>query len=341
MKKATIVAVAVLAASATTATPSKCGMAPTIDFIFRTFQTHPLVLLGEQHRRKEFHEFLQALLQDPRFLRAIDDVVVEFGNGKYQSVIDRYVSGAAVDDGELQRVWRDTTQIVTWDSPVYRDFFRSVRALNARHPHHPVRVLLGDPPIDWSTVRTADDYGRFADRDRFFTNVVEREVLARNHRGLLISGNEHVIRTGKAEPASAHPGAGELLRTERPGTSYAIFTVPPRRPLSGLADCHPVALDTAGDIGAHPFSEMMESGVMVRRIVDGKPRWMPMSSKNSPPLREKADAVIWLGATTTEVAAPADVWTDAAYLAEVRRRAKIMSDFFGLDLTADLPPMKP
>ncbi|HKB72406.1 MAG TPA: hypothetical protein VKH46_16330, partial [Thermoanaerobaculia bacterium] len=178
MKKATIVAVAVLAASAaTTATPSKCGTAPTIDFIFRTFQTHPLVLLGEQHRRKEFHEFLQALLQDPRFLRAIDDVVVEFGNGKYQSVIDRYVSGAAVDDGELQRVWRDTTQIVTWDSPVYRDFFRSVRALNARHPHHPVRVLLGDPPIDWSTVRTADDYGRFADRDRFFTNVVEREVL--------------------------------------------------------------------------------------------------------------------------------------------------------------------
>jgi hypothetical protein len=296
-------------------------------------------MLGEQHRRKEFHEFLQSLVRDARFLETVDDVVVEFGSGRYQQVMDRYIGGGDVDEKELERAWHDTTQIVVWDSPVYRDFFRSIRELNARRSRRKVRVLLGDPPIDWAAVRTATDYGKYADRDRYFVDVVQNEVLARHRRGLLIYGNEHVLRAGRNEPPAKHPGAGDLLAAERPGMAFSIFTVPPSRPLAGLSDCAPFALETSGEIGSRSFSEMMEPGVMVQRIVDGQPRWVPMTAENSPPLREKADAVLWLGSKTSEVMPPPEVMAERSYLVELHRRAKIMSDFYGFDLTADLPPL--
>ena len=339
---ASVVVASILSVSAGRAAPGpeRCGTAPTVDFIFRAFRDHPVLFLGEQHRRREFHEFLDTLLRDGRFPTTVDDVVVEFGSGRLQSVADRYVAGENVSEKELERIWRDTTQIVTWDSPLYHDFFVSIRKLNSANPRHQVRVLLGEPPIDWAAVRTAADYGRYAERDRFFANVVETEVLARHHRGLLIYGGEHVLRTAKAEPSSKHPGAGELVRQERPGASYAIYTVPPKRPLAGLGDCYPIAVDTSGEIGSHAFSELMEPGLMVQRIVEGKSQWVPMSAENSPPIREKADALLWLGPKETTVPGPSDVWSDQSYLAEVHRRAKIMSDFYGFDLAADLPKVE-
>jgi len=71
-------------------------------------------------------------VRDRRFADAFDDIVVEFGNAKYQEVIDRFVRGEDVPYDVLRQVWQNTTQpIHIWDLPVYEEFFRIVRAVNA------------------------------------------------------------------------------------------------------------------------------------------------------------------------------------------------------------------
>jgi hypothetical protein len=45
-----------------------------------------------------------------------------------------------------------------WERPIYEQFVGAVREVNLPlATQRRLRVLLGDPPIDWNDVRTADD----------------------------------------------------------------------------------------------------------------------------------------------------------------------------------------
>lgn len=50
------------------------------------------------------HEFLRRLVRDPRFPPAFQDIVVEFGNPRYQGVMDRYIAGERPGRGAAARV---------------------------------------------------------------------------------------------------------------------------------------------------------------------------------------------------------------------------------------------
>ena len=132
--------------------------------ILDMFKTHEIVALAEgNHGNEQGHAFRLALIRDPRFPAAVNDIVVEFGNALYQDVIDRFVQGQP-SRIKLRRVWQDTTQRGTvWDRPIYEAFYRAVRDVNATLPvERRLRVLLGDTPMDWyapqrsSTLRTDD-----------------------------------------------------------------------------------------------------------------------------------------------------------------------------------------
>src|ERR1700751_1935794 len=117
-----------------------------------------MVGIGESHGLQNHHDALQLLLADPRLPEVVDDIVVEFGNARYQDTMDRFIAGHPVADAELRAVWRNTTQSPrqTWDAPVYEQFYRTVRAVNwARRGGRQTRVLLGDPAIDWVAVADA------------------------------------------------------------------------------------------------------------------------------------------------------------------------------------------
>ena len=67
-----------------------------------------------------------------------------------------------------------------------------------------IRVLAGDPPIDWTELKSAEEYKRFQEqREAFFAQVVIEQVLDRGERALLISGVGHLIRTNPW-PGSSH-----------------------------------------------------------------------------------------------------------------------------------------
>ena len=105
-------------------------------------------------------------------------------------------------------VWTDTTQQSgVWNDPIYRQFFERIRALNRdRAPAERIRVVLGDPPIDWAditqTVDCNDSDPRCLDhwilrRDQHFASVVQASI-DRGRRVLIIAGAGHVLRNPDA-----------------------------------------------------------------------------------------------------------------------------------------------
>src|SRR5262249_3546648 len=135
---------------------------PAVDLMLAAFDQHPLVALsdGAGHGQLETKDFFAALIRDRRFAPTVRNIVIEFGNARYQAVLDRYIGGESVDRDELRHVWEDTTQTSgIWSLPIYEHMLADVRSANAGLPSAKrIRVVAGDPPIDWSAVTSpADD----------------------------------------------------------------------------------------------------------------------------------------------------------------------------------------
>jgi len=86
-------------------------VADPVSVILDAVASRPLVALSEgQHWNEQRHRFRLKLIQDPRFVAAFDDIVVEFGSSRYQKLMDRFVAGADVARGSLRQAWQNTTQ---------------------------------------------------------------------------------------------------------------------------------------------------------------------------------------------------------------------------------------
>ncbi|HLG16618.1 MAG TPA: hypothetical protein VJH03_19260 [Blastocatellia bacterium] len=116
-----------------TSEPSPAVPIDPIGGVIEAFETHEIVALDEgDHANDRGHAFRASLLRNPRFSAVVDHIVVEFGSARYQAVMDRFVGGEDVPPQSLRRVWQDTTQPHDlWDGPVYEEFFRAVRDVNA------------------------------------------------------------------------------------------------------------------------------------------------------------------------------------------------------------------
>jgi erythromycin esterase-like protein len=241
---------------------------PAADAVVAAFGRHRVVAFGETHGSAAQHEFLRELLADPRLLGIMRVVAVEFGTARHQEMIDRYVAGDAVAAEELARVWTETTQRSgVWEQPVYREFFATIRELNAdRAPSQQLRVLLGDPPIDWSTITAETDCNEqdpscldhwLFRRDEHFAGVVQAALDA-GERVLVIAGAGHVLHHPAAEGT---PSISDLLDERQPDTTWVLAApsgslpnelralVPEsHEPLAVLLDRAPAAALDAGSV---------------------------------------------------------------------------------------------
>jgi hypothetical protein len=166
-----------------------------ITAILDAFKTHPIVALSEGiHNNEQSFQFRLALIRDPRFAMTVNDIVVESGSSKHQDVMDRFVRGESVEEKVLRRAWQDTTAPdQVWDVPMYEEFFRAVRDINKSLPRErQLRVLLGEPPFEWEKA-TRDEWLKL-NRDAFPADLIQREVLAKGRRALVVYGNLHLIK---------------------------------------------------------------------------------------------------------------------------------------------------
>ncbi len=88
------------ACSRPTATPNHLGdisAVPAADYLVNAFDRFPLVAFSEpRHGAGGTREFLTSLVRHPRFAGTVNDIVVEFGNARYQDIADRYIAGEPI-----------------------------------------------------------------------------------------------------------------------------------------------------------------------------------------------------------------------------------------------------
>jgi hypothetical protein len=278
----------------------------------------PLVALGETHGIKEYGAFLELLIGNEEITNQLDDIVVEFGSADHQGVMDRYVAGEPVSAAAMDEVLRDTTQLLVWDSPVYANVFSAVRRANQRRPAaRPIRVLLGDPPIDWAGTRTHEDHLKISnERDRHFAALVEREVLAKGRKALLLAGRFHALKQG-----SSRETVGSLLEQRHPGTLFVMILYAGMGPHTAQVEA---ALSRSPRPGVILLSKSWIGSLPARSAFVLPP---VLQVAEGLKLRDIADAYLYLGpeASLTEARPPSAIYQEPAYLRELERRYPLVS----------------
>lgn len=299
-----------------------------IEGIIEVFDRFPIVALGELHWCLPEHEFIAALIKHPAFANKVNDIVVEFGNAKYQPIMDRYIAGEMVAHTELQKVWRNTTATsMVWDAPIYRQFFAAVRAVNQRlSQKKQLRVLLGDPPIDWEAAKTREELLPFMLRDEHFVDVIEREVINKKRKALLISGNAHMRRCCLAGPL----GVTARVEKTHPGT---VFVVLPHQGFqerneeleARLASWPKPSLALVKNTWLGNLSpDLITPAGIMRTSPDGP--WLPAPSPfKGMMIQDVTDAYLYLGpkASLRYDSIPPEAQHDETYQRELERRQKL------------------
>jgi hypothetical protein len=191
-----------------------------IDGILDAFKTHDVVALGEgNHGNEQGAAFRAKLYRDPRFQAVVNDIVVESGNGRHQAMMDRYIAGETVPEKELRMAWLETTQRTeVWDRDIYADMFRTIREINQKLPKaKQLRVLLGDTP--YTTYDPANPVAPTPRTDRFPAELIQREVIAKKRKALIVYGEMHYLRREAEEPP---PMPGQPVRPP-PGTIVSLL----------------------------------------------------------------------------------------------------------------------
>jgi hypothetical protein len=299
------------------------------------FKTHAVVAVTAGHGEARGYAFGQLLLHDPRMVAAINDIVVEEGSARYQDVVDRYVRGEDVPLDSLRPVWRNTTQPALVHDRPWEEFYQTVRAVNAALPSaRRIRVLLGDPPIEWEQVTTQAEHRRWIEmRDTFPADLIQREVIAKGRHALLLYGQMHFQRKNiGANYESEGPAETIVSRLENKWGAkvFTIFTadVSSLQPNAASWTSPSLALVRGTVLGAADFTAYFPSEAMGRfAIRDGKPDFAaPIPRERWKTLRaeDQFDAVLYLGKGRSPLVEPDPArCADKADLQERLRRIAV------------------
>ena len=283
----------------------------SVEFIVKAFDQFPIVGIADLPACDEFHRFLRTLVQSTAFRQKVHNIIVDFGNPLLQPVLDRYlINGELMPNSVLRSVWDDTTESpeLTWDSPVYAEFFDAVRAVNLGLPKEQgLRVTLADAPISWRKIQTKEQWLnlRGQPREDALATAVE-DILGQHERALVISAAVHLYRNSK--PAS---NARALVERVAPGTLFLVL---------------PQARFGAGD--SYKEVERREQAVPAGSITLLRNTWLGarplIGAPASPRLEDVADAVLYLGNSDrlTKMQPNALVFKDEEFWTELNRRWK-------------------
>jgi hypothetical protein len=299
---------------------------PAIPTILATFDSYEVVGMPAAHGMKDVDDFVLALIRDPAFPLKANDIAVECGNSLYQLVLDRYIAGEDVPFTEVRKVWRNTTQSMCGYSGFYEQLFPLVRAINQNLPMTKrLRVLACDPPIDWDKVKTSEEANKFVDRDASIASVMEKEVLSKHRKALMLFGTFHLVHGIDDSAVSAYekdyPNLTFVLSdlsvydTNRPAASVSPFALWPNPS---------IALTKGTSLGALLLSDIFPPGIMVTPDCKAQLALFPprLQKQAEKPLEHYIDAFLYLGPQEFRLKEPmpANVVVDADYVTEVRRR---------------------
>ena len=325
--------------------------------ILAAFNKYEVVGISAAHGNKDLDDFLLHLIRNPAFPSKVNDVVVECGNSLYQPTLDRYIAGADVPLPEVRHVWRNTTQPMCGVSAFYEELFPLLRRINQTlPPDKRLRVLAADPPIDWSNVKTGRDFGhgQFLQRDPTIAAVMEKEVLSKHRKALMLFGTAHLFHVentavgiyekdypGVTLVIADHVGFGNWTPLDKYNNDFeARFGAWPLPSLvlelkgTWLADL----LDKTYSSGNVTFG-MTDGGKLPAGPVKPKGTFAAVPVEAESKFSEMVDAYLYLGPRDLLLnePTPAEIFLDKDYMTELQRRAAIMG---GGPITDEANPEK-
>jgi hypothetical protein len=273
--------------------------------IVAAFQQHPVVIIGESHWLRQAGDFYVSLVRDKRLQGTVQDIVIEFASRSNQALLDRYISGAAVPRAEVSGVWRDTTKVAGWESPIYADWLAAIRAVNKQlAPGRRFRVIAGDTAIDWASIHSHSQWVALGNNNVSLADAVVEQVLQKGHRALVVLGANHVTTSGDRNGV---PNTTTRIESAFPGSSYVVLL-----DYQGLLQPELQArLDSTKRTGPTLYSL---SDTMLGRGLDKRGKRLAM----------QADALLYLAPPASlAIAPPPPGSLERSYLKEVDRRSMI------------------
>lgn len=288
-----------------------------------------VLAIGERHGWEEQRRFLIDVLRSERIASRIDDIVIECGNSRFQRLADDYVSGADVPSSALSRIWRSTAAITLTPPSICGDVFDIAREWNARAGKtRALRVLLGQPPIDWFGVTATSKLDSFPLPDVFLAGLIEHEVIDKGRKAIVIVGSGHLFRDPRAarqtlvqriDAASAarvialvpYDGFGNTPGVDSLEAQLAKLSAPA---LLLLGSSHLGAIDASALFSNR--AQKLVNGVVVEVEVPHHP---------GIPLRALFDGLLYLGnrASMTPSRPTDQELADTAFIRELDRRSRL------------------
>jgi hypothetical protein len=316
------------ASVAPSAMRSRLDPKPALPSVLATFSLYEVVGIDAAHGDKDIDDFILALIRNPSFPYRVNDIAVECGNSLYQPVLDRYIAGEQVPFAEVKKVWRNTTQPMCGQSAFFEQLFPLIRAINQALPaEHRLRVLATDPPVDWALIHDQKDFSPFTDRDGSIASVMEKEVLSKRRKALMLFGIFHLLH-------GSGPGNGDavtIYEKKYPGSTFVIsdlgyFGKDPKDAIKvSFANWpNPSLIRTRGtSLGSLKLDAFLPTPISTDdqcNVID------PFKGRPTLMVADMIDAFLYLGPQNLRLkeALPADIALDTSYMSELLRRNAII-----------------
>ena len=299
------------------------------DYILQTFKTYNIIGISENHAQINSNDFYLKLLSNKDFQNTVKVIIVEFCSTGYQDILDKYIAGDNVGYDEVKTAWRETGQNIDglWERPIYFNLLKKVREVNSTLPKEKrIRVLAGDPAIDWKSVNTREDYNSYSNKRDFPPAELAFEYgINRGQKVLIIYGGGHLRKLSDERKDSTFWTIPTLINKRKPGSIIIIDFVDTRRinfnedfthwPLYSLIDLN------NNEIGN--WDAMKYSWFYGTNRANDKEWLKPFEGHK---IKDYMDALLFLGERKdmkySEI--PKNIFQDDTFWNELNRRNKIM-----------------
>jgi hypothetical protein len=296
------------------------------EYIIQAYQNHNIIGFGEGgHGLENFHEFIQNLFDNPKIQENIDIVIVEFANVNHQNILDKYIFGEDIPINDLRKAWRETTSPgQLGELPVYLQLLQKIRDVNKSLPQdRKIRVLAGDPPINWKAINNADEYKNQLgySRDLFPAELAIHHGIVEKKKVLMIYSEIHLSKAMDISFGKDRPSITSIINKKHPGSIKTIGSIYSEGflknqslvslPINSIID---LENDRLGDVPAsHLFeASFYKNSKEVKIFEDFK-------------MKELFDALLYLGPFELLRRCPMpEADYDCSFFEELNRRRKIV-----------------